>query len=211
MTVTVALAAALVAGVDPRRVALLAATAYLPYVVAGLVILHLWKSRPEEDIRPSLFCEGVASELRAGASLGSALTNAATSVGSQVRFLGLTMTEVAAQVAEEFPTISDELRLSITNAGRTGADTAALFDEIGSLALAQSEIRREVRTATAPGRATALVLIAAPVLYIGSRLSSGSLDRLFASPHQRYAGVIGLGLFAVGLVAVSLVVWRAGR
>jgi Flp pilus assembly protein TadB len=207
----VALAATLAAGVDPRRVALLAAAVYLPYVVVGLTILYAWKSRPEEDSRPSLFCEGVASELRAGASLRSALTNAATSVRTGVRFPGSSMTEVASQVAEEFPAIGDELRLTITNAGRTGADTAALFDEIGSLALAQAEIRREVRTATAPGRATALVLVAAPVFYVGSRLSSGSFDRLFASSPQRYAGLMGLGLFAVGLCVVTLITWRAGR
>lgn len=211
MVAAVLLAAALAYGVDPRRVALLAAAAYLPYVLGALAVFYAWRSRPEEESRSSLFCDVVASELRAGASLRAAVAGAAASVGSRVSSSGSSMTEFAEQVAEEFPAIGEELRLTITQAGHTGADTAALFDEIGSLALAQAEIRREVRTATAPGRATALVLVAAPVLYVGSRLRSGSFDRLFVSPYQRYAALFGLGLFALGLTAVLLIVWRAGR
>lgn len=207
----VLLAAAIASGADPRRVGLLAGAIFLPYVMAVLLVLHVWRSRPDEGNRPSLFCDGVASELRAGASLRAAVTNAAASVGSQVRSNGSSIAGVAEQVAAEFPAIGEELRLIITQAGQTGADAAALFDEIGALALAQGEIRREVRTATAPGRATALVLVAAPVLYILSRLASGSLDGLFVSSYQRYATLLGLGLFVSGLVAVLLIVWRAGR
>jgi Flp pilus assembly protein TadB len=205
------LAIALALGVDPVRVVLLAAAVYVPYLLAILVIFHLWKSRPEEDTRPALFCDSVASELRAGASLRSAVAVSAASVGARLRTIGSTLDAVAAQVAEEFPSIGQELGLTIATAGRTGADTASLFDEIGALALAQTEIRREVRTATAPGRATALVLIGAPVLYTASRFSSGGIDRLLATPYQRYAALLGFGLFAAGLVAVMLIVWRAGR
>lgn len=211
MVVAMLLAIALASGADPRRVALLAAATYLPHLMAGIVVYLVWRSRPEGDSRPALFCEGVASELRAGASLRTAVTDAAASVGSAVRSTWSSTSDLAQHVAEEFPTIGEELRLTITQAGQTGADTAALFDEIGSLALVQAEIRREVRTATAPGRATALILIAAPVLYIISRLNSGSFDRLFASSYQRYATLLGLGLFLLGLTAVVVVVWRAGR
>ena len=212
MVTAVLLAAALASGVDPRRLALLAAATYLPYVVAGLVVIYVWRSRPVEDEgRSALFCEGVASELRAGASLQTALTNAAGSVGSTVGSTEFSMPDLASAVAREFPAIGEELRLTISQAGKTGSDTAALFDEIGSLSLAQAEIRREVRTATAPGRATALVLIAAPVFYVVSRLTSGSFDRLFVSPYQRYATLLGAGLFVLGLTAVTLIVWRSGR
>lgn len=211
MIVAVALAAALATGVDPRRLALLAGAVYMPLVVAGLVALFVWKSRPGEDSRPALFCEGVASELRAGASLRSALSNAAASVGCRALSVGSSLAEFAVQVADEFPTIRDELRLTAINAGRAGSDTAALFDEIGSLALAQSEIRREIRTATAPGRATALVLVGAPLFYIGSQLGSGGIDRLLASSEQRVVAVLGLGMFLLGLLAASWIVWRSGR
>lgn len=211
MIVLVALAAALVAGVDVRRLALLAGAIYLPFLMAGLVAVFVYRSRPEEDSRPSLFCEGVASELRAGASLRSALATAATSMGAPMPPADSAINDVATRIAEEFPAIGEELRLTVVTADRTGSDTAALFDEIGALSLAQSEIRREVRTATAPGRATALVLLAAPLLFVGSRLSGGGLDAFLASPQQRYVAALGLGLFLAGLSGVALVVWRAGR
>lgn len=211
MIVLVLLSAGLAAGVDPRRMALLAGAAYLPFLVAGLVAFVVWKSRPEEDSRASLFCEGVASELRAGASLRSSLATAAASVGAAAASPGSAMPAVASGVAEEFPAIGEELRLTIVNADRTGSDTAALFDEIGALALAQSEVRREVRTATAPGRATALVLMAAPLFFVASRFSGDGFDTLLASPQQRYVAVFGLSLFLAGLAGVVLVVWRAGR
>lgn len=211
MIVLVALAAALVAGVDMRRLALLAGAIYLPFLMAGLVAVFVWRSRPEEDSRPSLFCEGVASELRAGASLRSALATAAASMGAPIPSAASAIADVATRIAEEFPAIGEELSLTVVTADRTGSDTAALFDEIGALSLAQSEIRREVRTATAPGRATALVLLAAPLLFLGSRLSGGGLDDFLASPQQRYVAALGLGLFLAGLAGVALVVWRAGR
>ncbi len=210
MIAAVILAVALATGVDPKRVAVLAGAVYVPFVVAVFVAWLAWRSRPGDDSRPSLFCSSVASELRAGTSLRSALATAAGSVGEQVS-ADYSLPELATEVAERFPSIGSELRLTIVGAGRSGSDSASLFDEIGSLALAQAEIRREVRTATAPGRATAMVLIGAPMLYTISRLSSGGLGRLFISPQQRFVALLGLGLFGMGLVLVSLVVWRAGK
>ena len=215
MITTVGLAVAFALGVDPRRLAILAGVAFLPYAVVGLIALVVWKSRAVEESRPALFCEGVASELRSGATLRDALTTSVTSVGARSHSLGLLsgspMTEVAAIVASEFPNIGEELRLTIVNASRSGSDAAALFDEIGSLAIAQSEISREVRVATAPGKLTALVLVGAPMLFMASQLGSGDLGRLLASSEQRVVALIGLGVFALGFGISSLVLWRAGR
>lgn len=215
MITTVGLAVAFALGVDPRRLAILAGVAFLPYAVVGLIAIVVWKSRAVEESRPALFCEGVASELRSGATLRDALTTSVTSVGARSHSLGLLsgspMTEVAAFVASEFPDIGEELRLTIVNASRSGSDAAALFDEIGSLAIAQSEISREVRVATAPGKLTALVLVGAPMLFMASQLGSGDLGRLLASSEQRVVALIGLGVFALGFGISSLVLWRAGR
>jgi hypothetical protein len=104
---------------------------------------------------------------------------------------------VAAIVSEWFPVIGEELRLTVLTAARAGSGSAALFDEMGSLALAKSEIRREVRVATAPGRVTALVLLGAPLTYLFSQ--------------QRTVALAGMGLFLTGLGAAGLVMWRAGR
>ena len=215
MIVVVALAIAYAAGADPRRLALLAGAFYLPVVVAGLIVVHSLRARPDDSNRASLFCEGVASELRAGATLRDSLATAATSVGDTPMPIGnphtSPMTEVAARVAESFPAIAEELRLTVIAASRSGSDSAALFDEIGSLALAQAEIRREVRIATAPGRATALVLLGAPVAYLVSRLASGGVTGLIATAEQRIVALLGLGLFSLGLVVAGLVLWRGAR
>ena len=211
MIVPLLLAMAVTLDLDVRRVALLGAVAYVPELVAIGIALLAWRGRPAEDTRPALFCEAVASELRAGSTLRQATAGAAVSVGGLVVTPDRPLDEIAKQVAAAFPGIGEELRLTLVTAGRTGSDTAALFDEVGSLALAQSEIRREVRVATAPGRATALVLVGAPVAYVLSQAGSGGLSALLVSPQQRVVAILGLGLFLLGLVAAMLVVWRAGK
>jgi len=206
------LTAGLASGLDVRRVALLAGAIHLPLVAGALIGVHWLRARPDSTHRPSMFCEGVASELRAGATLRDALAASASAVGISVEvsptFL---IDEVAALVADEFPSIGREIHLTVTASTRSGSDAAALFDEIGSLALAQDEVRREVRVATAPGRATALLLIGAPLFYVSSRLSEQGLGDLLASTEQRVTAMIGLGLFMVGLAGASFVLWRAGR
>jgi Flp pilus assembly protein TadB len=211
MIVAVCLAVAFAAGADPRRLALLAGAIYLPFAVAGLVAIHWYRVRSEESNRPALFCESVSAELRAGATLRDAVATAAFSVGCDRIPAGSSIEDLATTVAEHFPTIGEELRLTIVTAARTGSDSAALFDEIGSLAIAQAEIGHEVMVATAPGRATALVLVGAPVFYVISRLGSGGISVYLASAEQRLVALLGLGLFLAGLAAASLVLWSASR
>ena len=211
MIVAVIIAVAYAAGVDPRRLVLLAGAIYLPLVFAGLIAVHWHRTRSDESNRPSLFCEGVSAELRAGATLRSAIGNTAVSVGCDPIPDDSSLDDMSARIAGYFPAIGEELRLTILTAARTGSDSAALFDEIGALAIAQSEISHEVRVATAPGRATALVLVGAPVFYLISRLGSGGISTYLASSEQRVVALLGFGLFVVGLVAASLVLWKAAR
>jgi hypothetical protein len=215
MTLAVAMAVAFALGVDLRRLALLAGAVYVPMAVGALIAVHWLRSRPEHTGSPALFCEGVASELRAGATLRDALATVATSAGSPSTSVGLSsspsMAEVAAQVSKDFPPIAEELRLTIIAASRSGSDAAALFDEIGTLAIAQTEVRQEVRMATAPGRATALVLLGAPLVYVVGQLGSGGFGRLLESSEQRVVALMGLGLFVLGLASACLILWRASR
>lgn len=206
------LLAGLASGLDVRRLLLLVGAIHLPMAVGGLIGLLWLRARPDSSHRPSMFCEGVASELRAGATLRDALTSSASAVGVTVDVsLASPMEEVAVLVAEEFPSIGQELRLTVSSSTRSGSDVAALFDEIGSLALAQDEVRREVRVATAPGRATALLLIGAPVIYMSSRLSDQGLAEFLASSEQRITAMLGLGLFMLGLAGAGFVLWRSSR
>jgi Flp pilus assembly protein TadB len=208
--IALGVAIAFASGVEPRRLVLLVAAIYLPVVAGALILLVAWRSRQTDGDRPAIFCEGVASELRAGASLRSALAAAATAGGTPMTAT-TPVTDMAARVGDMFPSLREELRLTVLNAGRSGSDAAPLFDEIGSLALARAEIRREVRTATAPARATALVLGGAPVVYLVNRAVSGSLESTLVTSPQRISAMVGLGLFMLGLTITLLIVWWAGR
>ena len=212
MITTVGLALGLAAGVDWRRLAVLACAVHLPLLLGLLIGLLPLIRRGPKDTAAAVFCEAVASELRSGASLQLAINAAADSIGalpSGEQFIGTA--GLATTVAQRFPEISEELRLVIANSLRSGNDTAALFDEIGSLAIAKAEVRREVRMASAPGKMTALVLIAAPVSYLTLQAGSGALGDLLTTPHQRTAGMIGLALFLVGAAIAAMVTVRASR
>ena len=207
----IGVALAVGAGVDVRRIGVLAAALYVPWLVLAGTVALAWGSRQTTDDRSVLFCESVASELRSGSPLGAALAAAATSVGSHVLTtlpIGLRPAEVANVVRSEFGDVGLELEATIKAAARTGGQSAELFDEIGSLAIAEAEIAREVRVASAPARATALVFVAAPVVFLFFQARSGSLAFL-ADPAQRIAGLAGLALFAVGLVTVVILMWRS--
>lgn len=203
------LGVAIVAGLPWWRVVLLAAVLTTPLIAAVLIAIGAWRSRRREDDRSALFCEGVASELRAGATLRRALSTSALSVGCDPPRIDTPLGESAAELAAQFEDVAEELRLTIVTATRSESGAAAIFEELGSLAVAQSEIRREVRVATAPGRATALLFIGAPVVFVLTRLSSGEAQALLASPQQRVVALLGLGLFLAGLALATFVVWRA--
>lgn len=209
MILTLLLATATALGMPWWRIVLLSLVALAPVLAAALVSVLWWKARPGADSSAALFCEAVAAELRAGASLRGALTAAASAVGASPPSADAPLSDVSVQLAETFEVIGDELRLTIASAERSGGAAAAVFDELGSLALAQAEVRHEVKMATAPGRATALVLLGAPFAFVVSRLSSGEMWVLLSTPHQRLVALIGLGIFGAGLAIAAIVVWRA--
>src|SRR5919106_2115703 len=76
-----ALALAWAAGVDHRRVALLAAAVLIPVPASLVVAYAIWKGRRQEGSLAASFCETTASELRAGSSLRRALQVSTRSLG----------------------------------------------------------------------------------------------------------------------------------
>jgi hypothetical protein len=211
MSVAVTLCIAYALGVDMRRLVLVAGAIYLPTVAGALIAIHWLRAKGGEDNRPILFCEVTASELRSGASLLEALHAALVSVGDAADGSEASVAELAVRAREQLPAIGDEIELTVLAAARAGGDSASLFDEIGSLAIAQSEVRREVRIATAPGRATAAVLVVAPAAYLIFQAGSGGLAGLLAESEQRLVAFLGMGLFVTGLIVALLVLWRGGK
>jgi hypothetical protein len=77
------------------------------------------------------------------------------------------------------------------------------------VAIARSEISHEVRIASSPAKATAVVFLAAPALFLFVQARSGALTRFLAFPEQRMAGSAGLTLFVLGIGIAALLMWRA--
>ena len=201
------LAGAWGAGMEWRRMALLAVAVLAPVPASLLVAYAVWKGRRMEENRASSFCEAAASELRAGASLRRALEVSARSVGcgagAELAEAGASLSDVADAVADDVPEIGPELSVVVGPAQRSGARVADLFDEIGSVAIARAEIIAEVRMSTSPVRATLMVLGMAPPAYLAMR---GGMP-----VYQGVGGVLalaGAALFLLGLGAAS---WMLGR
>jgi hypothetical protein len=204
-----ALAGALAAGIDWRRLAALGLAVLAPLPATVLVACAVWKGRRASVSRAALFCEAAAAELRAGAALRRALQISARSVGCSSEAVlaedGAPLELVARALGAAMPDIRAELELVIAPAQRSGARIADLLDEIGSVAIARAEVAAEVQMSTAPVRATVLVFALAPLAYLATR---GGLP-IADGPGQSLATMAGTGLFLAGLAAVATMMWRA--
>lgn len=208
-----ALAFAYLCGVDRWRLGLLGVVLYVPILAVPLVVYAALKGRSGVDDRAAIFCENVSSELRSGLSLRDAVVSAAGAVGVFAVSSGRPGTGSLHSIVEglekEFEGIGRELRATIDVSNRSGGAAAAVFDEIGSIALAQAEIAREVRNASAAARATAGFFLLAPAAYFTYQMHSGGLSGSLFLPQQRVAAVIGFVLFLAGLGCVVFLIWRA--
>lgn len=208
----IAVAAAVAIGLETRKSVLLASAVFAPlFVLVGLGYIY-WRQGRVTESRAAMFCEAVASELRSGATLQRALVAAGSSVntpGLQGLPQGLPPMEAARVVGEAFPEIGPELEFTVAAAVRGGSQAADLFAEIGSLAIAQAQVGHEVRVASAPARATALVFVGAPTLYLFFQVRSNRLAALFSQPEQRVVVLAGFALFTAGLMVAGWIAWRA--
>lgn len=208
MITTVALAAAFAAGVDWRKLGLLAFAVVAPHLAAIAIAALVWRFRDRRGAGAAVFCEGVAAELRAGAVLRTALVVVARSVGVDLDEEA-PIPVLAGEIAAAFPDVAQALELTVVVAHRAGSDTAALFDELAAMSVAQTETANEIQMATAPAKATAAVLLGSPVLYLVSQ--GGGIATRWADVPQRVAGTLGLSLFFLGVVGTGLTLRWAGR
>ena len=200
-------------GVDWRRLSVLAIALVAPLPAACLIVFHWWRARPGLSLRAARFCEAVSGELRAGASLRGGLEKAAQSVDAdelaRACRAGASMEEIAIVAGSEFTEIGPELTALLARADGVGVSPAALFDEIGDLALAQVEVAHEVSIASAPARATGAVLLLFPLLVVGWALTRGQLEPYLRHPAQRAAVLIGLATVVAGLFSSVLILRKA--
>jgi hypothetical protein len=206
-------ASGLALGVDWRRLGLLGIALLAPLPTACVIAIHWWRARPGLSMRAARFCEAVSGELRAGASLRGALESAGVSVQAwemaRLCSESASMEEIAGAARAEFTEIGPELGALLARADGAGVSPAALFAEIGSLALAQVEVTHEVSIASAPARATGAVLLVLPLMAVGWALSRNDVEPYLRHPAQRLAVLTGLGLILTGLVSSMLILRRA--
>ena len=207
------IALALAAGVDWRRVAILTLAVAAPVPLAVVITVHCWRARPVHSMSATRFCEAVSGELRAGATIRASVEAAATSVGaveiSRCCRHGAPMNQIALAAKSEFSEIGPELGTLLARADGLGGSPAALFDEIGDLAMAQVEVAHEVSIATAPARTTGAVLLLVPILAIAWALTRGGIEGLLRQPSQRAAVLVGFGLVCAGITLSMLILRRA--
>jgi Flp pilus assembly protein TadB len=204
---------ALAARVDLRVVAILWVSMFLPFLAIAAIGIHTLLNRSKPSTRSAVFCESVARELRSGASLRVAIGEAARGVGARDIWMALEsaalLSSVVADLKYEFPEIGQEIEVLVTAVAEAGSAAAPLFQELGDLALSQVEMTEEIRAATAPARASALVLVGLPVVYLGHQLSTGAIGDLLGNPAQQGVAAVGVLLAGVGLGASLLMVRKA--
>jgi hypothetical protein len=208
-----AIAVGLAAGADWRRLAILGLSLQLPLLALPLIWLHWWRQRPDRSMRAVWFCEAVSTELRAGSSLRWSIETAARSVDAvEIAVLcrrGDPMGAVGRSAQVEFPEIGEELGAILSRSDGIGIRPAALFDEVGDVAMAQVQVAHEVATASAAGKAAGFVLLAVPVTALAITATRGGFGEYLAQSAQRGAAIVGAALTAAGLISAVLVLRRS--
>ncbi len=162
---------------------------------------------------------GLAAELRAGASLRMALVAGAERAphldmdrAVRAAAAGLPMSAVAAELEPALPSngrfVAAAFRLTATSGGRA----ASMFEELAFRAAEAGELSRERRALTAQARLSVFVVGGAPVAMVVVLLITGKAQALLAAGPAGYAmAAIGVGLELVGLAVVAIVLRNAER
>lgn len=190
--------------------------------VGGAVALALYRrfdQRRSGSGGETVFCNAMAAELKAGASLRIALSAAA----ARVPELGLAAAGRRAVAGQPAPAVAEELARALPRNGRlagaafalaaeTGARAADVFETLAQHAAGVDELARERSTLTAQARLSAMVVGGAPVLLLIALVATGRGQTMLAAGPVGWAiALVGVGLEITGLGAVALMLWRAGR
>lgn len=203
-------AAGLAAGVDWRLLALAAGAIWAP-TPSAVALVGAWMMGRRAETRAGAgsevrFAEAVIGELRAGASLRTALRVACAERPGAVSIVrrldvGQPLDEAIAGLASLLPSIGHLVETAVL-VGGGGGRMLPVFEELMVHAAAHDAAEAEVRTAVAPVRASMVVLIGAPLIYLVWSLATGRLARLLALPGGLWLASAGSGLFGAGIVTM---------
>lgn len=222
MLMILAVAYAIAIGVHPGVLAI-AVTAFVQplWFLAGTALWAVVARRkrdtagPDEEAR---YLEGVAAELRAGASPRAAVEGAAERVGSidlrrvvRLASLGRPAGAVAAALSEALPANGRLAGAAFRLASDTGARAADVFASLAVRAAESGNLARERRALTAQVRLSAALVGGAPIGVVVLLAASGRAGALLESSAGRVLGSVGLGLLTLGGLTVWVMVWSAER
>ena len=225
MLTAVLLAGGLALGVPPAIIAVAAVAAIEPRFV--LISAAIWAAvaavqrrspRVTPDSEATLF-RAMAAELRSGASLRSALAEAAHRVpqiqlARPVRYAeaGMQMATIAEAVESQLPENGRLAAAAFRLSDWSGARVADTFDGLAERAAASAELARERRAATVQARLSAVIVGVAPLVFTLLLVATGRGAGLLEHGHLGWLVLgVGLGLEIAGLVTVAVIVRRAER
>jgi len=193
-------------------------------LVAGSLPL-LWvmrKRRQRIDRFEELLPEGidlVVNALKSGFSLESSLSlvaqeipdplGAEFAIAFEEQNLGLDLVQALDNMNRRMP--SEDLKIMTTAISiqkKTGGNLTEVLGKISALIRERFHLRREIRTFTAQGRLSGMILVLMPpvMAVILSVLSPGYIKILTAEPAGRYMIAVALILQVVGILVIRKIV-----
>lgn len=185
--------------------------------LVGVGLLLLW-TRPERLHEGDVaFYNSVASELRGGAGLRSALARSGRFLDADARrrlerltAAGRPMVEVAGVIEAAVPRFGVAAGSAVRVSGRVGGRAADVFASLARAAAREQELDDEIRSASAHGRLSALIIGGIPLLLSSVMVLTGRTGLVADS------GAVGLvlalagwTLIVTGVTAVFVIVRRS--
>ncbi len=225
MLIVVASAMALVAGANPIWVAAAALAVVSPrwfLVAVAAWAVYSWNERRRAAAGPddeAALLRALSAELRSGASLRSALAEAATSVPSldlaasvRVAAAGMPVDLVADDLEETLPENGRLVAAAFRLSSWSGARVAAVFENLASRAAEAADLSRERNAATVQARLSAVIVGVAPLAISLLLFATG---RVSIPEGVGVVGVVvvglGLALEVTGLAIVGVIIRRESR
>lgn len=185
-------------------------------VAAGAVLsLRRRASEPSEE---AVYLQAVALELRAGATVRSALESAALRSRrlplarvTRLAAAGAPMSEIASSLSAVLPQHGPMAAAAVRTAGLTGGRVASVFDTLAQIAAEDRELDRERRVATAQARISAWIVGGLPIALLGFGIVSGRLGSLLDTGVGAAVVGIGLAFIAAGTIVVARMLRTATR
>lgn len=205
------LAVGIATGVHPVVLAVFSLAVLKPGWFMVAVALWAWYSRrakaksgPRSE---AAFLEGMAAELRGGASLRSAIVDAAERTDIEldpvVRMAeaGRPMDDIAVRLGEQLPINGSVAGPALRLASSAGSSVADVFDALALRATEAAAEDRERKSSTAQARLSAWLVGGAPAaVAVGMFVFGGSA--VGSSPAARTVALVGFGLQLAGAVVV---------